>query len=1039
MRHEVITTVARGLRAVTSKRVGLAFGLWGEAGIGKTHAAREVLREVPCQSASLQAALSTRAIAVALPRPRKLPVSAQQQLERLLRGEPLETRASVDAITAILTELAPFVLQLEDLHEASPEGLEWIVALSRAVTRTRGVGLLVTSRTEPPKPFRNHLLEPLEQAETQAMLEQQLGAALPDGGFEWIHARTRGNPLFGLEFLLYLTRQGSLWNDGTRWRWRRPADDFVPITVEALIEQVIRDATGAPELEAAMGARVMLDSCFRAELWATVSGLSPTALKDATAQLERRGLFRGDDFAHPLYREVAARLLTLEQRHVFAHRALEVLEADPQVAADFIEAAKLEPAEKRLRYERAALAAEESGRVMRAGRWLAQAVGYAHGWERGALAYRAAKYFDAVNPAETIRLLEIALQDNPNDSQAMIALASQYARTGLTAEMNRVLVHLPGDATTQASWIGSLIMIRYGHRDFEGVLQLWDEHPELHSHPDARMVNCIGFARMELGDPQGAEALVGPALQASNLTPAQRCNLLVVRGLARRLTGDLEAARSFMDEAVHQARISQQPVTLASALHNRQVVLGMLGLLPEMVTDLGEAIELYRNAGFTLKYGSSLGQLGVTLWYLGQYEAAEVKLLEAHDILTDFLDSSFLVTCECNLCSLYLDWRPPHALQLAGKYAQLALHHARKNGIQDELIMASRAISHVATASGQAQRGLALAEECLSLDHTSVWTRIQSLQAKGMALEALGLKTEAICSFEDAREIAVGSQVQIIQFELSRLNNDLESGRVLLEGFRQCNQVAVVNHALRKWPELALGAGELPVVQAEDRVSARLEVLGLIRLQRDGQTLTYRGRKRSEILAYLLEARISGRMEVGTLELLDVFYPDEPEPDAKNTLRQQMHLIRSNLGPQSVLSTASGYALGAVSSDAEDFLKTGDPSLWRDSYLTGLGDGWLSSVREALTLALRSKLEDLLESDAKEAARLGQILCQMEPYDPDALRLGLLALRASGDDRAASRLFNQQRDHLLAVDEHIPRSLEVFLSGMTELLVSSDD
>jgi DNA-binding SARP family transcriptional activator len=178
----------------------------------------------------------------------------------------------------------------------------------------------------------------------------------------------------------------------------------------------------------------------------------------------------------------------------------------------------------------------------------------------------------------------------------------------------------------------------------------------------------------------------------------------------------------------------------------------------------------------------------------------------------------------------------------------------------------------------------------------------------------------------------------------------------------------------------------------------------------------------------LLEARIAGKSEVGTLDLLDAFYPNEPEGHGKNTLKQQIYLIRASLGPDSVYATTNGYALGQVSSDAEDFLHGNDPSLWRGVYLQGF-EGWISSVRDALTLALRSRIEAILMTNPSEAARLGQILCEMEPYEPEALRLTLRALRHCGDQRMVSRLFSEHRNRMLELNEAVPGTPEEFLSN----------
>ncbi|WP_420836710.1 AfsR/SARP family transcriptional regulator, partial [Calidithermus terrae] len=207
-----------------------------------------------------------------------------------------------------------------------------------------------------------------------------------------------------------------------------------------------------------------------------------------------------------------------------------------------------------------------------------------------------------------------------------------------------------------------------------------------------------------------------------------------------------------------------------------------------------------------------------------------------------------------------------------------------------------------------------------------------------------------------------------------------------------------------------------------------IRVLGGVGLEREGEPLPLRARKRLEILCYLLEARVAGRAEVSGLELAEAFYPAAEEARAKATLKQQVHLIRMTLGPDAVRSTPGGYALGAVHSDAEEFLRGGDTRLWRGPYLERLAEGWHGGVREALTQALRSRAEALLESAPQEASRLAQILLGMEPYDTGFLQLGLRAARQSGSPKAAARLYKEAQERFLEVGEALP-GLEALLQA----------
>jgi hypothetical protein len=185
-----------------------------------------------------------------------------------------------------------------------------------------------------------------------------------------------------------------------------------------------------------------------------------------------------------------------------------------------------------------------------------------------------------------------------------------------------------------------------------------------------------------------------------------------------------------------------------------------------------------------------------------------------------------------------------------------------------------------------------------------------------------------------------------------------------------------------------------------------------------------RAQKRLEILAYLLETRIAGRSGASTLDLLDALYPGEGELETRNTLKQQVYLIRSSLSADSIVSTPFGYALGNVGSDAEDVLTSDQSALWRGPYLGGIGNGWYAGVTDALSLRLRSSITALLESDPVEAARLGAILVEMEPYDADALRLAVQTLEAAGNPKAARRTLEAGRARLaeigMAFDEASP-------------------
>jgi hypothetical protein len=182
-------------------------------------------------------------------------------------------------------------------------------------------------------------------------------------------------------------------------------------------------------------------------------------------------------------------------------------------------------------------------------------------------------------------------------------------------------------------------------------------------------------------------------------------------------------------------------------------------------------------------------------------------------------------------------------------------------------------------------------------------------------------------------------------------------------------------------------------------------------------------------LAMLLEARISGRSEVTMLELFDALYPNVSESEAASGLKQTVFKVRSSYGQNAITTTANGYALGAITSDAETFLRDGETQLWRGPYLQDANLEPSSSVLEVLTLALHAKAKMLLESDPKEAARVGRILLEIDPYDLKALRLVCQALRNLENHRSLVRTYSDARNKLLEVGELLPERWQEFLSA----------
>ena len=295
--------------------------------------------------------------------------------------------------------------------------------------------------------------------------------------------------------------------------------------------------------------------------------------------------------------------------------------------------------------------------------------------------------------------------------------------------------------------------------------------------------------------------------------------------------------------------------------------------------------------------------------------------------------------------------------------------------------------------------------------------------ALAIALEANGQIEAALVQWQkSALKTPFVEDQREAELAIVRLQGDRRRGLELLDWFEQRGLGALALQASRDF----LTEKIAPVQPS--LTTARIEVLGAIRLSRNDQPVVTRAHKRLEILTYLLETRISGRSEATTRELAFALYPNMPEPEAKKALKQLVYLNRSVLGVDSLVSTASGYALGAISSDAEDFLQTGDSALWRGVYQGSLEDNWLLGVRNALTIGLQTSVESLLETNPNEAARLGLILLEMEPYNAKVLRLTLNCLERSGHLKRARSVYAEGCSRLLEVGELLPETMDGFLT-----------
>lgn len=1026
---------AKRLLSVASRREGVALCLWGDPGGGKSYQVQQLLAGLTCRSGSIAANAPIDVLAKLFPHPAKLP----EWVERGL-SQAGEARSRADAFAALLSGLAPVVLHIEDLHAAGEEQLAFWQHLAEGVRRSRGVGLLATSRLEPPPGFEAYRLEALSRAESDALLEQTAGAKLPPEALEWIYQRALGNPLFGLEYFRYLSRQGYLWSDGQRWRWRLPEREQLPTSIEALIAQLVRGAERSPQIEAALAAKAMLQIETTAELWGQSAGLSPEQLIEAKEALEAQGLLIEGEFAHPLFAEVVRQDISPTLRQQIAARAVQALETDhPEEAAAFVEQADIEAPQAIRLLGRATQTAIKLGLQRQAAGFALQAARKAGGSPRIELALQAARLLRDVDALGAVRAAELVLAADPQHQEGIFLTAELLTALGQGDRAETVLRQLPLRAQSGESWLRHMVEARLSREDYQGALRLWKQHPETEGQADAALQQAIGQTLFRLGQFAQAKAFFQGAIKEARHTPLEKAWLQSSLAAIPLDEGDFAGAVQELDAALQEfssitpdhPEYAQVQSRVALAHRYRSLAHYRWGHFREAVQDLQAYLRLVSEGGNGQRYAEGQANLGLYLLELGQYEQAEEVLLESRAVLERSASYRWLAVVAQGLMRLYLEWAPPHGSALALKHAADGEGFARRSQSPPTLAETLIFVAWAEAVHGTPARASRLLDELLGLAVQLGEPRLQTVAAwvRGLVVERSGEREAALEYISEAvgqmRELGHEPFAHRMALEMDRIKGDAKAASRRIARFEQTGNLNWGNIARRYFPSLGTEA-LAPAVQGEAAVW--IGVLGPMQIEVQGQPIAYSASKGRELLALLLEARIAGRGEVDQLELFDALYPDMDEAKAASALKQLVYRLRTVLGNAAITRTSEGYALGAVASDAEGFLLGGAVGLWRGTYLQGLGTGWDATVSESLYHALHRKADTGLDHNPEETARIGRILLEADPYDRAALALSLRALEKLGRSGVMEPLYRQAVERFEDVGERLPGRWEEFLA-----------
>jgi len=782
--------------------------------------------------------------------------------------------------------------------------------------------------------------------------------------------------------------------------------------VEALIERVLLEAAQTPDVQAALETLALLPEADE-PLRCAVSSLDEAKFKAALQHLSARGILKGVGFAHPLYREMALKNLSPGSRETLSRRALEALEpVQVEAAASFVEAAVLEPEVSLELLRRAALSAKERGDLPRAGQFLATAMEFATGVERGELALEGSILLDGQNLAQSLQLARVAVEERPGHMATTLNLANKLvSRSRRVEDADPLLAQLSPEVQRSPEVFRAKLSFHMVCSDFQGVLGLW--RSALSTPLDAKSAYYVSASLVHTGHSAEADALAAQALKDLKKSPLKdkvfagvpqgqalktRMQLLNVRAIAQSFLGHGGEAERFHQEAIGLARESRNFLVLAVLLQNHALNLERTERDDERLAAARESVDNYHRVGDRTRALHVQAIVADIEQQRGEYAQSESLLLESWVGLREAGPSAFLLIVECSLVKLYLKWQHPPSRTLAEKFAAHALRTAQ--ALNDSLKVTAYAHAQNALVEarwGKPARALEHARQAAKISgeaHDQLGFILEEIFAA--ALEAQGQFEEGCACFARAAALARDQgftyDAQLYGLELDRLNHERESARERLTWFESRGLLHGVNVAKSYFPELTSSEPHAPP-----------------------QTQTLR-----------LEARISGKLELGTLELLGALYPDEDEEHATSALKGTVFKTRSSYGAGLILTTSGGYALGAGSSDAEDFLKDGNTRLWRGVYSPLEGSG---TVLETLCLALESAAQRELENDPPEAARAARILCEMDPYNQGNLKLLCMALKASGNYKSLARDYQKGRARLLEVGEILPATWADFLES----------
>lgn len=988
------------LRRLAARGRGVTACLSGPAGIGKSYRANAFLSSLPCRSLHVLADAPAANIFRMVPALPREPEWVSNVIRRQERGETVPAQQLATALHARLNLHVPVVLLVDHLHRCTPAQLEFWQALGELVRGSKGVGLLGLTRTQAPAGWAEVSVEPLYRAESDALTEVTLGSKAPQPFLDWLYDRAQGHPLYTLELIRHAQRQGAVQILDGQARWKRPERESLPPTLEGLVRSLL-----PPHLS---------EESWRVLAELLLTNQPPQATPEVLKQLEDLGLCEDGQLSHPLYREA---LLPLMPPSLLG-TILEELSARGRLGNP-LQAAQL--------LSRVDLPLHTAHCILKAGAQHAELLEdwatAASLWEKASQPLQAARCWCETTGerAQARKHLRVLLQQGDLEWGEFATLWAK-AGEGLDELLSAVPASLHSEMTEKFRWA------EFDGANKEKTLRLWEAlSPDLQERAGASVLNNVGrdyfFQKHDL---KLAEELLNRARQLND--PQLQSVVLGNLGLIPLYRGDNLAALAYFEQALQhlpvisseKKRRDRESVTL----YNISMCLSNLGRNEEALELAQKLADQAYADGDIIDYADNLLRVGQYLMSLGQFQEANDVFMRSYDILRSS-DVAVKQKLYSYLIPLHFHWMSEPSPILLAHYVTelegLILSHPTYPWLQAYFLLALglAACGQPDAAEHYLEKGLELSRQNKVRQGLRYgrWVRSVILAERGeWGAAAEALKTESEEGSEEDRLLNLwAAYYRGDTAELERLSAaELATGDAL--------EVHSVN---LRWQQREIISSPLAQPVA---ALPHLHVLGDIRMyQPDGAP--FKSRSGAHLLVLLLCARLTGEDGLSQTELAEELFPERDEPNALRALRRLLTRLREVLGPGVVRQSGERLLLGDIQSDAELFLQTQEPELWRGLFLNDdLGGEFTDAARTLLLTRLEGLVGAFLDTDPEAAERLAALLCRHEPYEKRLLALQLRAHDAANHPRQAGAAYRRAREHYAEVGETLPDNWQTFLA-----------